>query len=279
MTTVNLFLAQMRSATDPGENLRSGRRLCREARARGADLVVFPEMFMARPESSRPLADLAEPADGPFCRSLSGLAREFRLAVVAHFWERVEGHRRVHNSLAWYDERGRQVTVYRKLHLFDALAVRESDTMVAGSQLPPVVRFRGLRLGLAICYDLRFPELFRAMALHGADGVLVPAAWYAGAFKEDHWLTLLRSRAVENTLYLAGINQVGPTFCGRSCLFDPFGVLKAQAGEGPEGLVVKLDAERIAQVRSRLPVLRHFRRDLLPFPPAPGEITGDDDES
>ena len=112
-------------------------------------------------------------------------------------------------------------------------------------------------------YDLRFPELFRYLALQGADLIIVPAAWYAGTLKEDHWLTLLRARAIENTCYVAGVNLTGPVFCGRSVVFDPFGVVVADAGENVKLLVAQLDPERVKEVRTKLPTLTHVRPEFF----------------
>ena len=156
------------------------------------------------------------------------------------------------------------VASYRKLHLFDALSVRESDIMAPGKSLPPVVDVGGILVGLTICYDLRFPELFRYLAGQGAQLVIVSSAWYQGPMKEDHWLTLLRARAIENTCYVAGCNLVGPAFCGRSTLFDPFGVPLAGAGEEPALIFGQVSAGRVAAVRQKLPALENRRRDLLP---------------
>ena len=121
----------------------------------------------------------------------------------------------------------------------------------------------GVTVGAAICYDLRFPELFRHLARQQADLVIIPSAWYAGTLKEEHWLTLLRARAIENTCYAAGVNQVGSAFCGRSAVFDPFGAQIADAGEGTKLVCVRIEKDRIAEVRSKLPALSHIRRDLF----------------
>jgi predicted amidohydrolase len=118
-------------------------------------------------------------------------------------------------------------------------------------------------MGLAICYDLRFPELFRDLALRGADAVVVPSAWYAGPLKEEHWLTLLQARAIENTMYVGGANLCGPPFAARSAVFDPFGVMLAGAGEGEALVSAQLNRGRIDEVRTKLPSLTHVRRDLF----------------
>jgi predicted amidohydrolase len=136
--------------------------------------------------------------------------------------------------------------------------------VMPGTSLPPVVEIAGIRVGFAICYDLRFPELFRYIAGQGAQLIIVPSAWYQGPMKKDHWLTLLQARAIENTLYVAGCNLIGPSFCGCSSLFDPFGVKLASAEEEETLLLGKINADRIDMVRQKLPCLLNRRSDLLP---------------
>ena len=260
---MRVALAQVTASRQKAENLDRARRFVEEAAGSGALLVVFPEMFMALPSGERKPADLAEPLDGPFVGALREQAREFGVAIVAGIWEASEDPAKPYNTAVAIDARGRVAAAYRKLHLFDALNVRESATMRPGAAPPPVWELGGMKLGLAICYDLRFPELFRFLAEQGAELVILPSAWYAGSLKEDHWLTLLRARAIENTAYMAGANQTGGPFCGRSAAFDPFGVMLADAGER-EGLVFfDVRRERIHEVRDKLPSLAHRRRDVL----------------
>lgn len=261
--SLKLALAQIKGTHVPEDNLALARNLIPEASLNGADLIVFPEMFMGVPHKKSSPADFAEPVDGPFAMSLARLAQEHNLYLAAGLWEKVPETDLVRNAVIMFSPEGKTVTVYRKLHLFDALSVRESDTMLPGKDLPSIFEIKGFNVGLAICYDLRFPELFRHLAHKGAELVIIPSAWYAGPIKEDHWLTLLRARAIENTFYVAGANLTGSAFCGRSSVFDPFGVLKAGAGENPELLVVDICSERIDEVRSKLPALKHCRSELF----------------
>jgi predicted amidohydrolase len=136
--------------------------------------------------------------------------------------------------------------------------------MVPSNSLPPVIEIAGIRVGFAICYDLRFPELFRYLSGQEAQLIIIPSAWYQGPMKEDHWLNLLRARAIENTIYVAGCNLTGPSFCGRSSLFDPFGVQLVSAGEEETLLLGKINANRIDIVRQKLPCLLNRCSDLLP---------------
>jgi predicted amidohydrolase len=261
---LKIALAQTGVSPLPEENLRTARRLVRQASAEGAGLVVFPEMFMALPQPGVPLARIAEPLDGPFVSSLAAMAVEYGMAVVCGLWETVVGEpERAANVAVALGPDGTILARYNKIHLFDALSVRESDTMTGGSAPPPILSFNGFNLGLAICYDLRFPELFRDLAIRGADAVVVPAAWYAGPLKEEHWLTLLKARAIENTMYVGGANLCGPPFAARSAFFDPFGVMLAGAGEGESLISAAVRRGRIDEVRAKLPSLSHVRAGLF----------------
>ncbi len=254
---ITLALGQVVGSRDPGENLAAARRLA--AAARGADLLALPEMFMAAPGPGDRLTDVAEPLDGPFVRTLGRLARAHELFLLAPVWEAVAGEHRVGNTAVLLAPDGTVAATYRKFHLFDALGQRESDRMLPGDAPPPVVAVGGMPLGFALCYDLRFPELFRHLVDGGAEAVVVPAAWYAGPHKADHWHTLLRARAIENTAYVAGVGLAGERFCGQSTWYDPFGLPGPRAGGGEELLLGTIDRSRISDVRRTLPCLEHRR--------------------
>ena len=258
-----LGLAQLSGRGTPKENLELARDFALEAAQKQVTLLAFPEMLMSLPRGSEPLSAVAEPPDGAFVAALAAIAREFRLHLLATFWERVPNEERVGNTAILLSPEGATLTTYRKLHLFDALNMQESRAMIAGNRLPEVVSVHGVKIGLAICYDLRFPELFRHLSRQQADLIVIPSAWHAGTLKEDQWLTLLRARAIENTCYAAGVNQAGSPFCARSAAFDPFGVPIADAGEGTKLVCVRIETDRIAEVRSKLPALSHIRRDLF----------------
>lgn len=233
-----------------------------EASERGAQLLVLPEMFMGLATSEQPLLELAHRHAETFLAGLGELAAEAQIHITAGCWEPIPSSRRVYNTVYTLGPDGSTLAAYRKIHLFDALGKRESDTMRAGSELPPVVSIRGVQVGFAICYDLRFPELFRSLALRGADLIVVPSAWYRGPTKKLHWRTLLRARAIENTVYVAGCGLAGELFCGVSAIYDPFGVSVREAGEAPCVLVGCVNTARLEQVRGRLPSLHNRRFEL-----------------
>lgn len=263
-TKLTVSLAQATISRDPKENLQTARRFLRQAAACGTDLIVFPEMFMALPLEGTSLTAVAEPIDGPFVSELSAMAAEHGIAIICSIWQTVRHHEnRVANVAVALGPDGARLAQYNKVHLFDALNVRESDRMLGGDIPPPVFTLKGMQVGVAICYDLRFPELFRNLALRGADAVMVPSAWYAGALKEEHWLTLLQARAIENTMYVCGANLCGSSFAGRTTIFDPFGAMLAGSGEKEALVTAQLERTRIEDVRAKLPSLRHTRMHLF----------------
>lgn len=258
-TRLTVALAQVEGHPDPRRNLRKARALVREAAERGAHLFVLPEMFMGLPTPERPPAQLAREEGVFFQRMIASMAQLAGLYIAVGCWEEGPTPELAYNTARLFSPAGEIVASYRKIHLFDALSVRESDTMAPGDEPPPVVTAAGMKVGLAICYDLRFPEIFRYLAAAGAQLILVPSAWYQGPVKELHWTTLLQARAIENTLYVAGCNLVGGSFCGRSAVFDPFGIPLAGAGETEELLFATASSGRIEAVRAKLPALENRR--------------------
>jgi predicted amidohydrolase len=160
------------------------------------------------------------------------------------------------------NEQGKLISYYRKLHLYDALGFKESTKLLAGSKLfSPVISPLG-KLGTLVCYDLRFPELSRILAIKGSNALIAPSGWVQGKMKEDHWLIMCRARAIENGVYLIAPNQIGNIFCGRSLVVDPFGVVVMDMGNIEGFEIVDLDLSRIDVVRKSLPLLKNRRKDL-----------------
>jgi predicted amidohydrolase len=261
-------LCQIPVSSQPSVNLERVRAALTEAADSGAGLAVFPEATQIRFGCDpRPVA---APPDGPFGAGLAAAARETGVAVVAGIFEPAPGGR-VYNTAAAFDGTGTLVAAYRKLHLFDALGQRESDLVAPGSE-PAVAKLAGLTAGLQICYDLRFPEHSRLLTARGAELIVVPAAWAAGLFKEEHWVTLARARAIENTVWVAAAGQVpdpdepptrAPTGIGRSMLIDPMGTVRLDLGPYPGVAAADVDTDLTASVRERLPCLGHRRPDVF----------------
>jgi deaminated glutathione amidase len=271
---MRIALCQLPVSSDPGVNLRRVRDALSEAADGGADLAVFPEATLTRFGSD--LRGAAEPLDGPFCSGLAEAAKETGVALVAGVFEPAPDGR-VYNTAVVIDRDGSLVASYRKLHLFDAFAQRESDLVAPGSSVV-VTSLAGVPVGVQICYDIRFPELTRALAVAGASLVTVSAAWQAGLFKEEHWVTLLRARAIENTVWIAAVGQVpdpdekptrAATGVGRSMLIDPLGVVRADLGPSAGIVVINADMSLVDTVRETLPSLANRREDVFGIRPRP----------
>jgi len=226
--------------------------------ADGADLLVLPEAF-ARDfgEPGSDLTPYAEPLDGPFASALDALAQDHDVAVLAGMFERSDDGAHPYNTLV-LAEPGRRTT-YRKIHLYDSFGYRESDTLAPGPLRPVTARVGDLRVGLMTCYDLRFPELARALSAEGVDVLVVPAAWVAGPGKVMQWQTLLRARAIENVCWVVAAAQPGPRYCGHSMIVSPTGDVVVEAGDGDEVLGATLDLAAVTDARAVNPSLTNRR--------------------
>jgi predicted amidohydrolase len=265
---MRVALCQIPVSSRPRVNLERVRAALDRAAAGGAELAVFPEATQIRFGSD--LRAAAEPLDGPFGSGLAEAAKDAGVAVVAGVFEPAPDGR-VYNTAVAYDGDGGLVAAYRKLHLFDAFGQRESEHVAPGAA-PVLCTLAGVRTGLEICYDVRFGELSRALAVGGASLIVLPAAWAAGLFKEDHWVTLVRARAIENTVWLAAVGQVpdpdepptrAATGIGRSMLVDPLGVVRAGLGPAPGVTVAEVEAGLVETVRASLPSLANRREDVF----------------
>lgn len=259
MSVLNVAVVQVASSLDPAENreaLGLVAELC--AQEPKPDLVVFPEVMMRDFGSSgSDVAEFAEDLDGPFVKRLTELAGVHGVTIVAGMFERSEDPSRPYNTLAVVDADGLRAS-YRKIHLYDSFGYKESERLLAGDIEPVVVEIGGFQVGLMTCYDLRFPELARALVDHGAELVVVPAAWVAGPGKVDHWRTLLKARAIENTVYVAAAGQPGPRYTGHSMVVSPRGETVEAADED---VFVRSTVERayLDEVRAENPSLANRR--------------------
>ena len=257
---------QMTTAGDKAANVAQAKELVGRAAQSGARLVALPETWAYKGGSAGILAS-AEPLEGPSNAVLAGLAAEHGVYVLAgSLYETGPSSGRVYNTSALFGPDGRLLTAYRKIHLFDAvsagLVYRESDDLVPGNELV-TAKVDDWTLGLTICYDLRFPELYRSLALRGAEILLVPAAFTAhtGA---AHWEVLLRARAVENGCFVLAPAQVGEHLPGRACfghtmIVDPWGTVLAEVDDGADFVMADLDRETLTRVREQIPSLRNRR--------------------
>ena len=262
--TFSIGLAQIAYPAD-GDVLAQVEAVAADAASKGADLLVFPENLMASEElSANDLLFLAEPLDGGFIQAVGAIARKTGLWIVATLYEANPGGGQPFNTAVVLDDAGRICGCYRKCHLYDAHGVCESNRMSAGDELGVVVKTPFCTLGLAICYDLRFPEAFRALALAGCDLAVLPACWHAGPRKAEHWETLIRSRAIENEFFVAGAGHAGERYVGESLVADPLGCVIARGPAGDEEALVvcEIDLDAVESARDTMPVLGHRRPDL-----------------
>jgi predicted amidohydrolase len=265
---------QLNSTADPAENLAVADRLTRAAAADGASVIVLPEKWTAM-GSDEQLRAAAEPLDGPAVRWARALARELSIDLIAgSIVERVDGRDKLANTCVHVDPHGELRAVYRKLHMFDVQVAghvyRESDLEDAGEEIVLSHSAEGVELGLSICYDLRFPELYRILAVRGALVFPLPAA-FTLATTRDHWETLIRARAIENQAFVIAANQIGEhpggnRSGGRSMIVDPWGVVLAQAPDAQGHIVAELDLQSLARIREQLPSLANRRADAYRWP-------------
>jgi len=231
--------------------------------AREPSILVMPEYLMLDPTglNAAKVAEAAEDLEGPWISFFREKAEELGSCIAATFFEKGAGGR-VFNSLALIDGKGRIVGVYRKTHLFDAYGFRESTFTAPGDRLLEPLDFCGVKVGVAICFEIRFPEIFRRHAIAGAEMALVPAAWYRGPLKEETLRFLSQARAHENTLFLVVASNPGSNFVGRSMVVDPMGVVRVDLGPGEKYQEVKVDLDEVVEARKTLPVLRLRRPEL-----------------
>lgn len=253
-------VGQFRPGGDVTENLAVMAELAAEAKEDGAELIVFPEESMFSIGAVQ--GSLQEAVDThwtSFVQQLSFLAVQHGIAVVAGGYES-SGEPRPFNTLVLIDATGRIVDTYRKLHLYDAFSYSESTRIKPGDGGIKVVELSGLRVGLLTCYDIRFPEQARALADAGAELICVPAAWFKGEHKIEHWETLLRARAIENTLWVAAAGTSTGHTIGHSTIIDPMGIAQAQLEDEERGVVTAdVTRRRVDDVREFLPVLKNRR--------------------
>jgi deaminated glutathione amidase len=272
--TLRVACVQLTSRSDKAANLETADRLVAKASATGADVVVLPEKWNAIGDAEV-LREAAESLDtGESIEAIRRWAQTYGVTIVGgSITERREGREKLSNTSVVVDPQGEVVGVYRKIHMFDVDVgghiYRESEAEEPGDE-PVVVEVEGWRAGLTVCYDVRFPELYRILALEGAELVTVPAHFtlYTG---KDHWELLLRARAVENQYYVVAAAQIGETrpgrlSYGRSLIADPWGTVLATAPDEETVIAAELDRRRLEDVRAKLPSLASRQANAYRWP-------------
>jgi len=264
------FLAaavQMLASDDKAANLKEAEHWVRQAAGQGAQVIALPEVFIWR-GSKKLERELAEEIPGPSSTAMAELARELKIYLLAgSILEAIPGNHKAYNTSLLFDPAGRLLASYRKIHLFDVdlangVSLRESDTRAHGAEIVTAQTDLCV-VGLSVCYDLRFPELYRGLAKNGAQLIFVPSAFtaYTG---EAHWRALLRARAIENQAYVIAPDQFGKNAKsfeahGHSMIVDPWGKVLAELADGPGVITAEIDLEYLANVRAELPALNHRR--------------------
>lgn len=265
---MKVSLLQLKTAPTPAENLPKIKAMLTQAKAEGADLAILPEMCCCPYENSA-FVQFAMEKDSAFLSELAAAAKELGLYLVAGSVP-LSFDGRIYNASLVYNEKGERIALHRKTHLFDINVpdgqyFMESDTFTAGKDVTTFDTPWG-RMGLMICYDIRFPELSRLLALEGVQAIFVPAAFNMTT-GPAHWELSFRMRALDNQIFLVGCapardRDSSYTAWGHSIVTDPWGSVVAQMDETEGVLTVELDFDRIAQVRTQLPLLKHRRTDL-----------------
>jgi predicted amidohydrolase len=271
---IRIACVQMTSRADKGANVEAAERLVAQAASTGADVVVLPEKWNGIGDAAVAHA-IAEPLEGgESVAAMSAWARAHGITLVGgSITERREGREKLSNTSVVFDPEGEVVAVYRKIHLFDVevggVVYHESETEEPGEE-PVVAEIEDWKIGLSVCYDIRFPELYRILALEGAELVTVPAHFTTPTGK-DHWHVLLRARAIENQLYVVAAAQIGETLpgkpsYGRSLIADPWGTVVAQAPDQQTVITAELDRARLQEIRTKLPSLANRRASAYRWP-------------
>lgn len=263
-------LAQLDAAGDPAINLKKAQDAVHEAvRLYQPDLMVFPEVYMSHFPVGTPreiLLSAGQPLDGPFVTGMRDLARETGVWLVFGMNESVDdpADDRNYNTTVMVDAAGDIRGVYRKTHLYDAFGFQESNNIKPGDALFTPVETPFGKIGMFVCYEVRFPEIARAQAMQGADIILMPTAWMRGDLKSQHFRTLISARAIENTVFMLACDQVGRDCIGESVAVDPMGVTLSCGGETETLVPCRIDLDRIEAVRRKLPSCKDRRPALYP---------------
>ena len=278
---VKISIVQMKSSINKAENLAYSLDLIEESGKKNAEMICFPEFQMAfspSSQTSKELFSISESIEGDFIRELSNGAKKNNISILGTIYEKANSESKlseslnnkdiintkfhVYDTVVYINNKGLVKSTYRKIHLYDALNFQESKKLLSGNELFTPVDSPLGKMGILVCYDLRFPELSRLMTLGGSLALISPSGWVQGTMKEDHWLTMCKARSMENGVYLIAPNQVGNIFCGRSLVVDPFGIILLDMGNKEGMEIIDIDLNRIDIVMNDLPLLKNRREDI-----------------
>jgi len=258
---VKIAIAQIASTGDKNENLKKALKFI-DTIPEKVDMIVFPEYLMGYPESGltrKYVETMAEKPDGEFIGEIKKASVNKGIWAVINFYER--DSEKIYNASIVLDSEGEVAARYRKTHLFDILGYRESEVFNRGDKAA-TFHYKGLKFGLAICHDIRFPEHFRRMALEGAEVFLISSAWFAGPLKEHQWHILGQARAMENVAYLVNVCNAANPFVGMSYVADPYGLIRFSLGAGEKIGFFTINPEEIRQARRAMPLIQAAKMNL-----------------
>jgi len=258
-------VVQFKALTNKENNLKKIISYIAKAASKHATLCAFPEFMMFYTKSSqtpKELSNLSETINGNFISTIAKTAKENHIQVVGSFYEKSNKKNRVYDTSFVINTSGKVISTYRKIHLYDALGFKESDKMMPGSKIAKPVTTSIGKIGMMICYDLRFPEMSRALAIAGSEILIAPSAWVKGPMKEEHWITINKTRAIENGCYVIAPDQVGNIYCGRSLVVDPYGKILLDMKKRQGVSFVDIDLKKVKQIRKILPLLKNRRADV-----------------
>jgi predicted amidohydrolase len=262
---MKVAVVQFKALTNKENNLKKIISYMTKAASKHATLCAFPEFMMFYTKSSqtpKELSNLSETINGNFISTIAKTAKENHIQVVGSFYEKSNKKNRVYDTSFVINTSGKVISTYRKIHLYDALGFKESDKMIPGSKIAKPVTTSIGKIGMMICYDLRFPEMSRALAIAGSEILIAPSAWVKGPMKEEHWITINKTRAIENGCYVIAPDQVGNIYCGRSLVVDPYGKILLDMKKRQGVSFVDIDLKKVKQIRKILPLLKNRRTDV-----------------
>ncbi|MBR0598997.1 carbon-nitrogen hydrolase family protein [Sinanaerobacter chloroacetimidivorans] len=263
-----LALCQMKVVMDKSVNLKTAERMIREASKNGAQVIALPEMFNC-PYSNKYFREYGEPENGETCKMLSSLAKELKVTIIGGSIPEL-AEDRVYNTSYSFSKDGEMIGKHRKIHLFDidvkgGIRFKESETLTAGNEIT-MFDTEFCKIGVAICYDVRFPELFRKMTLAGAKLIVLPGAFNMTT-GPAHWDLTMRARALDNQIYFAAVSPARDTegpyqAYGSSCVANPWGEFCGKADAREAIVYSEIDLEYLDDIRNQLPLLKHRKEEL-----------------
>ncbi len=258
---LSFTLAQIRTEKEKEKNLEKIETIIENSKD---DIIVFPEFsnFYVSDLTPEEVYKNAEFDESDFLNKVAATALQNKKWVILGVYEKSEEFPKTYSTVYVIGPDGKIKLKYRKTHLFEALGYDESIYLKRSNNKFKVFEINGIKIGLLICYEIRFPEVARSLALSGAEIIIIPSAWLKGYNKEEQWLTLVKARAMENTVYVLTSNQIGNIYTGITLAADPMGIIKARASEIEETIEVKISEDRLKSVRKNIPLLEQRRPEL-----------------